>query len=372
MLNLLDLTFNEIKSRFIDEGLPSFRSDQIINWIYKKFTYNFESMSDIPAILRPELSSRYNIINLSLLDSISSKNGDTIKFLFETADKNLIEAVLILADDDIDEPDSSRMTLCVSSQAGCPIGCRFCATGFLGFKRNLTAGEIISEVLITEQFIQNIDKNQFKISGRSHDKITRKISNIVFMGMGEPLLNYENVLKSIEILNFTGGYNLGNRHFTISTAGIIPGIELLKKEALQLRLAVSLHSAFQSKRETLMPLAVTYNLKNLILSLKDYQTVTERRITFEYVLIEGENDSEKDAAELKHLLNGLDYNLNVIEYNPVEEISFRPPSESGIRQFKNFLKKYNIPYVFRKSKGRGIKAGCGQLGLYWKNRHQAS
>jgi 23S rRNA (adenine2503-C2)-methyltransferase len=204
---------------------------------------------------------------------------------------------------------------------------------------------------------------------RSGEKTDRRISNIVFMGMGEPLLNYDRVLKAVRILNRKEGYFLGIRHFTLSTAGIVPGILKLEKENAQIRLAVSLHTADQKTREEWMPVAKKYGLDELINALRSYQNSTGRRITFEYIPIEGVNMSEGDVKLLSLKLAGLNYNLNVIAYNEVEGSGAKAPSDEALRRFSALLKQNRVPFVFRKSKGRDLKAACGQLGLYWKNLH---
>jgi 23S rRNA (adenine2503-C2)-methyltransferase len=229
------------------------------------------------------------------------------------------------------------------------------------FKRNLETSEIVSQVLLAEEYIT---KNRLP-SGTGNTP--RSISNIVFMGMGEPLLNYENVLKSINILNSPGGYNLGSRHFTISTAGIIPGIRKLESENQQIRLAVSLHCAQQDKRASMMPVAKKYPLADLMDALKEYQAATGRRITFEYVLLENINDSSLDASCLKDILSGLHFNLNLIAFNPAEGLPFSRPSEKSMEKFTELLAARGIPFVLRKSKGGEIRAACGQLGQSLKN-----
>jgi 23S rRNA (adenine2503-C2)-methyltransferase len=356
--SILNYSIDDLKSWFGKNGKPTFAASQVMDWIYRKSVYRFDGMSNLSKAVRMELESRFDVITLALEESLESPDGETVKFLFKTRDNEHIETVIILAPDhDLDEPDS-RFTLCVSSQIGCPLGCTFCATGLLEFKRNLDAGEIISQVLLAEKYLA-------EKSGPGKG-IARNISNIVFMGMGEPLLNYDNVLKSIRILNWDKGYNLGIRHFTISTAGLIPEIEKLAKENLQIRLAVSLHSASQENREKLMPLSKKYPPNKLLEAVRSYQKTLDRRVTFEYILLEGFNDSEEDVKELRELTRNMHYNLNVIAYNPVEELPYQAPSEKAVADFIKILKKYNIPFVFRKSKGKGINAGCGQLGLYWK------
>lgn len=368
MENLLQYNPDELKSVFLSSGEPAYRSIQLFNWVYKKFVFDFSEMSDMPKARRPFLSDNFQILNLKLIEYQISAEEDTVKFLFQTLDNKYIESVLILAGDD---PGSSaqnlpdtRFTLCVSSQTGCPLGCKFCATGLLGAGRNLEIGEIISQVLLAEKYIF---EHLYTDRNINHSQISRNISNIVFMGMGEPLLNYENVLKSIAILNSANGYNLGSRHFTLSTAGLIPEILRLKDEKTQIRLALSLHASVQSKREQLMPIAKKNSLEALIPALRSYQNTADRRITIEYIMLKGINMNPEDAAELKKLLSGLDYHINLIAYNPAEALPFQSPSAAEIQAFIENLKKLGISYVLRASKGSGIQAGCGQLGLTWKN-----
>ncbi|MCX7821184.1 MAG: 23S rRNA (adenine(2503)-C(2))-methyltransferase RlmN [Brevinematales bacterium] len=346
-----DFLFKEIKDILIGNNLSPNRAYQIFNWIYRKFVFDFSEMSDISKKEREFLNENFNILSLELVESING--DDTIKFLFKTKDENFIETVLIIAPKN---EDNERLTLCISSQAGCPLDCEFCATGKIGFKRNLSVSEIISQLLLVEKFIL-LNLKEFKPLGEN----LRHIGNIVFMGMGEPLLNTENVLKVINILTFSGGYNIGERHITISTAGIIPEIERFLNS--QIRLAISLHTPFQEIREQIMPVAKKYKLPELIDAIKYYQNITERRITFEYILINELNDSEKDVIELKKLLSGLKYNLNLINYNPIPQSNFKPLSEEKIKNFTSLLDKHSIPYVLRKSKGSKLYAGCGQLGL---------
>jgi 23S rRNA (adenine2503-C2)-methyltransferase len=364
MQNILRFTFSELKQIFMDNHVPVSRAYQIFNWIYRKFVFDFEAMSDLPKDLRSLLKRDFFIQSLKLSEVLKEKSGETMKFLFKTEDLLYIEAVLILAEED-DETKESRMTLCVSSQAGCPLGCVFCATGQMGFKRNLSTDEIIAQILLAEKKVLDEKGNKDALAAK------RSISNIVFMGMGEPLLNVESVLKAIKILNFSGGYNLGSRHFTISTAGIIQKISALREEKIQLRLAVSLHSAIQKKREILMPIASENPLPELMEAVRDYQKSLERRVTFEYVLLRGENDSEEEVEALKEITAGIDYNLNVIAYNPIPGLPYQTPTEKELQAFLTLLKKHNIPFVVRRSKGREINGGCGQLGLYWEQKKQA-
>ncbi len=350
---LTDFLFKELKDFFIGNNLSPTRAYQIFNWIYRKFVFDFSMMSDISKVERAFLNDNFNIIPLKLVEYTGSLKDESIKFLFKTEDNLFIETVLIIA---VKEVENERLTLCVSSQIGCPLKCEFCATGKIEYKRNLIPSEIISQILLVESFI----KNELKVFNPLGDSSLRHIGNIVFMGMGEPLLNTENILKAIDILTFSGGYNIGLRHITISTAGIIPEIEKL---TLPIRLAISLHSPFQEIREKIMPIAKKYKLKDLIECLTKYQTTLDRRITFEYILLDNLNTRKEDVTELKKLLSGLKYNLNLINYNPIPESNFKPCSIDKINSFLKLLDEHNIPYVMRKSKGSNIYAGCGQLGL---------
>lgn len=356
MEKLLSFQPEELKSLFLAEGYQSYLAVQIYKWVYSKFILSFDRMSDVPKNIREKLKSGFIIANLSLRDALTDSQSNAIKFLFETSDGNFIESVLIYADDYLSGEDRSRITFCISSQIGCPLACSFCATGHAGFKRNLNISEIISQVLLAEEYLL---KNSLQAGSRN---TRRKISNIVFMGMGEPLLNYENVIKSISILNNSIGYNLGSRHFTISTSGIVPQIKKLQNEKFQVRLAVSLQSALQAKRASLMPISKKYPLSVLMKTLREYQSITKRRITFEYVLMENINDTETDAAALKDLLSGITFNLNLISFNPAEDLPYFRPSEKSIVKFMEFLSSRKIPFVLRKSKGTEIRAACGQLG----------
>lgn len=372
MNQILNQSFAELKNEFVHAGVAASRAYQVYGWLYRRFITDFGQMSDLPKDLRARLALNWNTLMLKTVDTIASPGGETVKFLLETADSHHIESVLIFApsdydtggDDDNEESSGPRITLCVSSQAGCALGCSFCATGRLGFSRHLESGEIISQVLAAEQYlIEN-----FPLPPDNGQKTGRRIGNIVFMGMGEPLLNLDNCLKAIRVLNFSGGYNLGARHFTLSTAGITPGIEALTAEKMQLRLALSLHAASENKRSTIMPIAKTHRLDALIEALRRYLKATDRRVTLEYILLGGINTTEADALDLKRLLTDLKYNLNLISYNPVEGVPYSAPSEAETKEFMGHLKRHGIPMVFRKSKGGEIKAGCGQLGLYWKNK----
>jgi len=355
MKSILDFSLIEIENEIEKNNMPKYRAKQIFNWIYKKFIFDFDKMTNLPKDTIKFLSENYKINTINKVEYLS--DNECIKLLFKTYDDLFFETVIIH-----DDKNKSHLTLCVSSQIGCPIGCLFCATGKIGFKRNLEINEIISQILIVESFlnINNIIKK-------------RMLTNIVFMGMGEPMLNYENVIKSIKILNEKDGYNIGYRNITISSIGIPYLIDKLANENFQIRLAISLHSPFQNIREKLIPIAKNLNLDLLIESLIRYQKKKDKRITFEYVLIKNLNTREIDAKQIGNLLKNLKFNLNLIVFNPFEENYNYRPSKKEINEFILFLKKYKIPFVIRKSKGSKIRAGCGQLGLfYYKNYERIS
>lgn len=348
MIDLLNMTFREMKDSLREIELPGSRANGLASWIYQKSALSFEEMSDLSKELRQTLSSRYRISSLRLLKTLKSSDHEAVKFLFETEDGEQIESVIIIAPGSKDD----RFTLCVSSQVGCPLQCAFCATGQSGFTRDLTTAEIISQIIEAERYL----KDEFGLPRNE-----RALSNIVFMGMGEPLLNIDAVFKSIFILNFPKGYNMGWRHFTVSTAGVVPGIYRLAEELPQVRLAISLNTANPDKRKAIMPVSRKHILKKLISTIIDYQKVTNRRVTFEYILLQGFNDAEEDIVMLKRMLQGIKYNLNVIFFNETPDLPFQRTSESEANHFISLLEKHAIPFVVRKSKGQDIAAACGQL-----------
>lgn len=355
MQNILEFTFKELKDEFAIRQIPPNRAYPIFGWIYRKSVFDFETMSDLPKDLRKQFAEDYEILPLREETRVESPDGEAVKFLFRTNDAKFIESVLLVSEssDDPDDPQG-RLTVCVSSQVGCALRCQFCATGLLGFARDLTTAEIIAQVLLIDRYA----KERF-----GSEEKGRVLSNVVFMGMGEPLLNLDNVLKAVHILNFSGGFNLGMRHMTISTAGIIPGIKELAERNDQIRLAVSLNSANQEKRKTIMPITRKYGVTELLEAIRFYQDETNRRVTFEYVLLKGINDEENDVLMVKRTLSGIKYNLNLIIYNPVESLPFEKPDHKTVKQFIGYLEKHGISYVARYSKGSEIAAGCGQLGL---------
>jgi 23S rRNA (adenine2503-C2)-methyltransferase len=357
MEHLLEYTFAELKNILLEKNVAVSRTYPIFGWIYRRSEFSFENMTDLPKTLRPMLADWFSIIDIETVETQTAPSGESVKFLFRTHDGHYIESVLLQGgeiDDETETAGPERLTVCVSSQVGCSLSCNFCATGRMGLTRNLTAGEIISQVLLIDRYA----KEKYK-----KDPASRAITNIVFMGMGEPFLNDENVLKVVNILNFSGGFHIGARHITISTAGIYNKIRELADTGLQVRLAISLNSANQDKRRVLMPITQRQPIEDVLDAVRYYQTRLDRRVTFEYVLIGGINSEENDVLSMKRELAGIKFHLNLIRYNPVEEIPLVPPSDEEYRQFKGFLRKHGIPFVERYGKGREIAAACGQLGL---------
>ncbi|MFZ2603825.1 MAG: 23S rRNA (adenine(2503)-C(2))-methyltransferase RlmN [Candidatus Omnitrophota bacterium] len=340
--DIKDFSPKELESILIGLGHEAFHAGQIFSWIYKKQVSDFSLMSDLPEGLREKLKEEFSLTNLKPIKVLKSSDG-TEKFLFELKDKNFIEAVSI--------PAKDRVTGCVSAQVGCKYSCRFCASGMLGFKRNLTSGEILDESL----YLKNKSS-------------TKKLTHIVFMGTGEPFDNYDNVLKAIRIINSPLGLNIGARRITISTAGIVPAIEKLSCEGLQVELSVSLHAADDATRDKIMPINKIYPLELLIPACRGYFKKTNRQITFEYILFKNLNSDLQNAKNLCKILKGMDAKVNLIPANPVKELKIEPPQKKDILLFKDALSGSGINVILRKPRGQDIEAACGQLRLkYEKN-----
>ncbi|MBI4848787.1 MAG: 23S rRNA (adenine(2503)-C(2))-methyltransferase RlmN [Nitrospirae bacterium] len=331
-----------------------FRVKQIIHWIYGKLASSFNEMTDLPKELREELNKTAFISNLHLLQTRVSGDG-THKFLFELEDGETIESVLMpntLGD--------GKFTLCISSQAGCAMGCAFCTTGKLGFKRNLKAYEIVDQVISVERSF--LIPSPVAGGGKGEDDSQQKITNIVFMGMGEPLNNFNEVAEAL--WKITGLMGFSKRRITISTAGIIPKIYELAEKAPDINLAISLNATTDEIRNKIMPVNKKYPFKKLLKACKEFPLPPRRFITFEYVLIDGTNDTEEDAARLVKLLKGIRSKVNLIPYNPpLQEKSqvYRQPSENRILEFQKILHNAGITVLIRKSMGADISAACGQL-----------
>jgi 23S rRNA (adenine2503-C2)-methyltransferase len=319
-------------------GEPAYRAAQLFGWTYRSLVSGFDAMTNLPLPLRQQLAELATIQSLRPLDAVVSANGLTSKTLFELWDWETIEAVLMRY--------QGRHTVCISSQVGCAIGCPFCATGQSGFTRNLSTGEIVDQVLHSARLLKEQDLS---------------ISNVVLMGMGEPLANYDAMWGAIEILNDRRGFGLGSRRFTVSTAGLPPGITRLAQEELSVGLAVSLHAANNELRDRLVPLNRRYPLSDLITACREYAERTGRRVTFEYALIDGINDSPSQAEELGHLLRGLLCHVNLIPLNPTEDCNYQPSGRAHVLAFRRTLNRTGIPNTVRLGRGMDISAGCGQL-----------
>ncbi|MDP2941885.1 MAG: 23S rRNA (adenine(2503)-C(2))-methyltransferase RlmN, partial [Candidatus Omnitrophota bacterium] len=336
------LTLQELEGLLAGWGYKPFYAREIFRWIYGKLAEDFAQMTSLPLGLRDKLKENFSLRSLKLITQAASQDG-TRKFLFALSDKSLIEAVLI--------PAQGRVTGCISSQAGCKFACRFCASGSDGFQRNLSAGEILDQVLCLKKTAQG------------------KLTHIVFMGTGEPLDNYENVLEAARMINSPFGFNIGARRITISTCGIAPAIEKLAREELQIELSVSLHAADDQTRNYLMPVNKKYPLKELLRACSAYIQRTNRQITFEYVLIQGVNSGLQNAKNLSRILKGLKLaKVNLIPANPLERLKIAPPDRQDMLLFKNELLKSGIPVTLRKPRGKDIEAACGQLRLRYEKK----
>lgn len=349
-LKIRGLFLEEVKALVLEAGEQPYRGSQLFHWVQAKAAENWEEMTNLSRSLRDKLSLMAELRPLILNQERVSKDG-TRKYLWQLSDGLLIESVLLYHGGDITK---DRYTLCLSSQVGCPMGCGFCATGKIGYKRNLRTDEIISQVLDTTALMRRGDPGF-------------KIGNLVYMGMGEPLLNLPAVIKSIKILNHKDGQNIGIRRITISTCGLVPQIDELADQDLDIVLAVSLHAPNNALRDALMPVNRQYPLEKLLTACRRYTEKTGRRITMEYALMEGFNDSPSQAEELGRLLSGLSANVNIIPVNESsaavnnEGVIYRRPAPDAARRFLTLLKEQGLNAVIREEKGSDIQAACGQL-----------
>lgn len=346
--NILNYKQKDLIKEFKKDNIQSFRAKQVFNWIYKNGVLDFKNMSNLPKNLVEKLKNKYELNTLKLSKKLIAEDG-TQKYLWKTKDDNLVESVFLPYDDE------NRYSICVSSQIGCSIGCKFCATGIDGLTRDLTTAEIIEQII----------KIQIDISQESFGD--PQITNIVFMGMGEPFLNYKNVMNAVEVLNDNNGLNIGMRKMTISTSGIVDKIKKLADENKQIGLAISLNAPNDKLRNILMPINKKYNLDELFNAVDYYINKTNRRVTFEYVLIKGINDSEVHIHQLKKLLKNKLIHVNLIPVNPVPELNINRPDKYIVNKFKKGLDKANIPVSIRIEKGTNIKAACGQLRSSFKD-----
>lgn len=325
-----------LEKHFADRGQPAYRSGQVLGWIYERLAGSAEEMTNLPQAEREALGEAFAMTSLEVERVSRSKDG-TAKHLWRLADGELIESVLI--------PTESRLTLCISSQAGCAMACTFCATGWMGYQRQLTAGEIVAQY------------RQARVWAQEHDY--GDITNIVFMGMGEPLMNPKAVFPTLEILN--RGYDVGARRITVSTVGVVPGIDRLASMPEQFRLAVSLHAPNTELRETLIPLEKKYPIPELLASLRRFDEAGGKRITFEYVMIDGVNDSVDLAEQLADVVGEFTSFVNLIPFNPIPGTDWKPTPPAGIEAFVEALSQNGITAAVRTPRGRDIAAACGQL-----------
>ena len=355
-IDLKDKTLGELERIVADMGGRKYLAAYIFQFIHVEDAAEISRITPLSKALREQLIARgYYIPRLTAVDKLTDKDG-TAKYLFELGDGRRIETVLLI-DGKRSPGDSLRMTLCVSTQAGCSMDCRFCATAKIGFERNLTAGEIVDQV--------NVVWRDVNATETPHGVTTNRISNVVYMGMGEPLANYEAVVRSIDILNHPKGKNIGIRHITVSTCGIVPAIRRLAGEDLRPRLAVSLNAPTDEIRTKLMPINAKYPIAELMKAVRVYQEKTRQRVTFEYVMIKGLNDSKDQAKLLVKLLKGIACNVNLIEHNPHPHSRYEGSGGERIRRFASVLQDAGIETVIRFKMGRGIRAACGQLGADW-------
>ena len=336
LTHILNLTPDELKKKFTELGFEPYRAGQVLQWIYEKGVYDFDRMTNLSLDLREKLNKAFVLALPETVERERSGDDKSTKLLLKLKNNDLVETVYI--------PSGERQTICISSQVGCKFHCAFCASGQNGFFRNLTTGEIISQILMARDVSPN-----------------KKITNIVFMGIGEPFDNYAELLKTVRTLNSKDGLNIGARKITISTCGIIPKIEALAKEGMQVELSVSLHGPNDTVRGAIMPVNKAYPVKSLIDVCKNYVKKTKRAITFEYIMVKGVNSSEKEARELSRLLKGMLCKVNLIPYNPIEEFPHVAPAYEEIVRFQQILQNAGVKTTVRFSKGRDIQAACGQL-----------
>lgn len=379
-LNVYDLTPDRLAAIMHELNEPAYRTRQVLHWLYKELVQSFDQMTNLPAALRVKLAEKLKLGSAELVAQKVSSDGWTRKVLLKMRDGNTVEAVLMLYYD--------RATVCISSQVGCAMGCTFCATGQMGFTRNLSAGEIVEQVIWFNRWLrehphiptqEHGSRYTGKPSGKAQDQpdtnswfgsynaedkqptpITA-ITNIVFMGMGEPLVNYNNLWGAIRTLNSPQGLGIGARRLTVSTVGIVPGIRRFAQEDVSVNLAVSLHAPNDDLRGSFMPINLRYPVTELIQACREYVQATHRRITFEYVLINGVNDSVELATELRDLLRGLLCHVNLIPLNPVPGTGMVATPREQVFAFQKILEEANIHTTVRIERGVDIAAACGQL-----------
>lgn len=342
-LRTLDLAETQALAREL--GQPRYRGEQIWRWVHDRGVTSIDGMSNLSKALRQALSERASLGTLTI-DEVQTARDGTRKMRLGTRDGRAIESVLI--------PDGDKLTQCISSQVGCALDCQFCATAKLGLTRHLDPGEIVDQVYRAQALLAEVEPG-------------RRITNLVYMGMGEPLHNYDSVIKSIRLLTSELGANLSQRRITVSTVGLVPGIERLGREDIRPNLAVSLNAARDEVRDLIMPVNRKYNIERLLGAIRAYPLERRRRVTFEYVLLAGVNDGLDDAARLVKLLRGIPCKVNLIPWNPHPQAPYQRPSAAAIEAFQNHVKRLGLPAYLRTPRGDDIAAACGQLA----NRAQA-
>ena len=335
MTDIKSMNIGELTEYMDSLGEKPFRAKQLYEWIHVHLARSYDEMTNLSKALRSKLSEESELVTLKPVDIQISKEDGTRKYLFALPDGNMVESVLMRYEHGI--------SVCISSQVGCKMGCRFCASTIDGFLRNLTPSEMLDQIYAISR------------------DVNERVSNVVVMGTGEPLDNYDNLLRFIEIITGKGGLNISQRNITVSTCGLVPKIYELAKEKLAITLALSLHASTQAKREEIMPVAKTYNIEEVVAAMKDYCKATGRRVTYEYTLIAGVNDTDEDARLLSNLIGGSMCHVNLIPVNPIEERNYDSTSSEGVSRFKKKLEKNAINVTIRREMGRDIDGACGQL-----------
>ena len=334
MKNIKDYNMEELKNEIKDLGEKPFRAEQIFKWLYEEKVEKFDEMTNLSLELREKLNNNYTMCNFNIIKKQESKDG-TIKYLFDVLDGNAIETVLMRY--------HHGNSICVSSQIGCKMGCKFCASTGIDFIRNLTTGEIVEQIIRVEQDTKE------------------RISNVVFMGIGEPFDNYDNVVNAIKLINHPKGLNIGARHISISTCGLVPKIQQLAQENIQCTLSISLHATTNEKRSSMMPVNKVYSIEELLQTCREYIAKTNRRVSFEYALAKDNNDNLEDAKGLVKLLKGMLCHVNLIPINKIENGVFDKSSNENIIRFRDYLNDHGIVATIRRELGSDIDAACGQL-----------
>lgn len=341
--DLKSMNFEQVKAVMEELGEKAFRAKQIYEWMHTKLIDSFDEMTNLSKALRDKLSENFELTSLRVVDKRESAKDGTCKFLFELSDNRVIESVLMKY--------KHGNSVCISSQVGCRMGCRFCASTLGGLERNLTPAEMLDQI--------------YKIQKMSGERV----SNVVLMGTGEPLDNYDNVLQFIQLLTDENGLNISQRNITVSTCGLVNRISDLANEELQITLAISLHAPNDKIRKEIMPIANKYTINEIIDAVTFYYNKTGRRISFEYSLVEGVNDSEENAKELIHVVRGLNCHVNLIPVNPIKERDFKQTQMQFVQNFKNILEKNRINVTIRREMGSDIDAACGQLRKSYMDEH---